>query len=112
MAANASMVLPYWEMGRTILVRQEREGWGAKVIDRRSVDLREAFPDMAGLSPRNLKYMRAFAAAWNEEPIVQRVAAQIPWRQHQALLDKLHDQKLRVWYAQRPPKKGGRATSS
>ncbi len=63
MSANAAMVLLYWDIGRSILDRQEREGWGAKVIDRLSADLREAFPDMRGLSPRNLKYMRAYAAA-------------------------------------------------
>jgi hypothetical protein len=34
---------------------------------------------MTGFSPRNLKYMRAFAEAWPEEQIVQQVAAQIPW---------------------------------
>ena len=78
MAANAAMVLLYWDIGRMILERQERAGWGAKVIDRLSVDLRAAYPDMKGLSPRNLKYMRAFAAASPEREIVQRVVAQFP----------------------------------
>ena len=77
MAANAAMVVLYWDIGRLILVRQEKEGWGAKVIDRLSLDLREAFPDMQGLSLRNLKYMRAFAAAWSDAEFVQRVVAQI-----------------------------------
>ena len=54
LAANAAMLQLYWDMGRTILARQAREGWGAKVIDRLSADLRQAFPDMSGLSPRNL----------------------------------------------------------
>ena len=62
LAANSAMVLLYWDIGRTILDRQKRAGWGAKVIDRLALDLREAFPDMKGFSPRNLKYMRAFAA--------------------------------------------------
>ena len=62
LAANAGLVLLYWEIGQAILDRQGREGWGAKVIDRLSQDLRDAFPDMRGLSPRNLAYMRAFAA--------------------------------------------------
>ena len=44
MAANSAMVLLYWDIGRTILERQDREGWGARVIDRLSTDLREAFP--------------------------------------------------------------------
>ena len=77
LAANAGMVLLYWDIGRMILARQKREGWGAKVIDRLSADLREAYPDMKGLSPRNLKYMRAFAEAWPDSAIVQQAAAQI-----------------------------------
>ncbi len=71
LAVNSAMLLLYWDIGRMILMRQEREGWGARVIDRLSADLREAYPDMQGLSPRNLKYMRAFAAAWPEYEIVQ-----------------------------------------
>ncbi len=75
LAANAAMVLLYWDIGRMILDRQERAGWGAKVIDRLASDLREAFPGMQGFSPRNLKYMRAFATAWPSRPIVQEVLA-------------------------------------
>ncbi|HPK54161.1 MAG TPA: DUF1016 N-terminal domain-containing protein, partial [Smithellaceae bacterium] len=45
-AANAAMILLYWDIGQTILRRQKREGWGAKVIDRLSADLRKAFPNM------------------------------------------------------------------
>ena len=100
LAANAAMVMAYWEIGQVILTRQQAEGWGAKVIDRLSADLREAFPDMRGLSPRNLKYMRSFAAAWSDAAIVQRVIAQLPWRQNIALLDKLGDATTRLWYAQ------------
>jgi predicted nuclease of restriction endonuclease-like (RecB) superfamily len=85
-------------VGRDILLRQEQEGWGAKIIERLAMDLRRAYPDMTGLSPRNLKYMRAFAEAWPEEPIVQQAAAQIPWFHNCILLDKVKDQKERTWY--------------
>jgi len=57
-------VLLYWQIGRDILVRQAEQGWGAKVIERLSYDLRTAFPDMKGFSRANLTYMRAFAEAW------------------------------------------------
>lgn len=109
LAANAAMVAAYWEIGQVILTRQQSEGWGAKVIDRLSADLRAAFPDMQGLSPRNLKYMRSFAAAWPDPEIVQRVIAQLPWRQNIALLDKLGDATTRLWYAQQgPPRRPAR----
>jgi predicted nuclease of restriction endonuclease-like (RecB) superfamily len=101
MAANAAMVLLYWDIGCMILARQEREGWGAKVIDRLSADLQDAYPDMRGHSPRNLKYMRAFAAAWPDRAIVQEPLAQIPWFHQIALLEKLSDPKQRLWYARK-----------
>src|SRR5258707_3749797 len=70
LAVNRELVLLYWQIGRDILARQERERWGAKIIDRLAADLKAAFPEMKGVSPRNLKYMRAFAEAWPEEGIV------------------------------------------
>ena len=86
LAANAALVLLYWDIGQAILDRQGREGWGARVIDRLSDDLREALQDMRGLSPRNLRYMRAFAAAWPDRRIVQEVLARITWYHCIALL--------------------------
>lgn len=100
LAANSAMVLLYWDIGQTILERQRQQGWGAKIIDRLSHDLTEAFPDMKGFSPRNLKYMRTFAEAWTDRAIVQRVVAQLPWRSNVALLDKLDDPEIRLWYAE------------
>lgn len=101
LSASVEMVLLYWDIGHSILDRQEEEGWGAKVIDRLSRDLKAAFPDMSGLSARNLKYMRRFAASWPDRAIVQRTVAQLPWRSNLALLDKLDDPALRLWYAER-----------
>ena len=97
LTANSAMVDLYWEIGRTILERQDRAGWGAKVIDRLAADLHEAFPDLKGFSARNLKYMRAFAAAWPERSIVQEALARIPWYHHIALLEKLHAPAERLW---------------
>ncbi len=97
-AMNRELVLLYWQIGRDILVRQEREGWGTKVIARLSRDLRAAFPEMRGLSPRNLKYMRAFAQAWPDIGMVQQAAAQLPWFHLCTLLDKLSTAAERDWY--------------
>ena len=98
MAANSAMVLLYWDIGRLILERQEREGWGAKIIDRLSADLHDTYPDMKGLSSRNLKYMRAFAAAWPDRQFVQQRAAQIPWFHNCILLNRFSDAAIRSWY--------------
>lgn len=99
--ANASMICLYWNIGNAILQKQREEGWGTKVIDRISQDIKDVFPDMKGFSPRNIKYMRKFADTWGDFEIVQQVAAQIPWRSNIVLLDKLSDQDSRIWYAKK-----------
>ena len=97
--ANSSMTCLYWNIGRGILKKQEEEGWGTKIIDRMAKDLKDAFPEMSGFSPRNIKYMRKFAESWPDFEIVQRVVAQIPWRTNISLMDKLKDEESRIWYA-------------
>jgi len=98
LAVNRELVLLYWRIGRQILEQQRLEGWGSKVIDRLSLDLRREFPEMKGLSSRNLKYMRAFYEAYPDETIVQQLAAQIPWFHNCVLLDKIKRPEERVWY--------------
>ncbi len=105
-AANSAMITLYWEIGNSILKRQKNEGWGAKVIDRMSADLKTEFPEMNGFSPRNLKYMRKLAEAWPDAEIVQRTVALIPWRSNITLLDKLTDPETRLWYAQKTVENG------
>ncbi len=89
-----------------ILDRQERAGWGARVIDRLAADLRETFPDMKGFSPRNLKYMRAFGAAWPARAIVQEALAQITWYHNITLIEKLDAATDRLWYARQVTEHG------
>ena len=101
LAVNRELILLYWQIGRDILARQAEQGWGAKVIERLSHDLRTAFPEMKGFSPRNLKYMRAFAAAWEDAVIVQELLAQLPWYHLVTLLDKLNSPEERLWYARK-----------
>ena len=99
LAANAQMLLLYWQLGRSILEQQNQKGWGAKVIDLLSEDLKKEFPTIKGFSARNLKYMRNFANVYNlpviskmvelektfkqETPIVQQLVAQLEQTQNQ-----------------------------
>ena len=106
LAVNRELVLLYWGIGKEILARQDHEGWGTKVIDRLAKDLRSEFPGQQGLSPRNLKYMRALAEAWPDEAIVQQVAAQIPWFHNCILLDKVKEPGERLWYVQQTIQNG------
>ena len=97
-AVNRELIATNWAIGRLILDRQNDEGWGSRIIDQLSFDLKVGFPDARGFSPRNLKYMRAFAQAWPQWSIVQ-TAAQLPWFHQITLLEKLETTETRLWYA-------------
>lgn len=111
---NIELLRLYWEIGHIILIQQKEEGWGTKVVDKLAVDLKNEFPDMKGLSIRNIKYMRAFAEAYpefgfvqanpaqfqneNNNLIVQVPLAQISWYHHITLLDKVKEPETRLFY--------------
>jgi len=98
LAANAELVLHYWDIGRDILAAQKQEGWGTKVIDRLAADLQREFPRLSGYSARNLKYMRAFAEAWSDRAIMHQLGAQIPWKHNCVLIDRVKNAKIREFY--------------
>ena len=100
LAVNTEMLQVYWQIGQDILSRQSAQGWGMKIVERLSHDLRQTFPDLGGFSRANLMYMRAFAEAWPEEAIVQQAVGQLPWGHNIALLTKLKDTGLRLAYAE------------
>lgn len=85
---NTQLIELYWTIGQGVRLQQEQQGWGTGVIKKLSEDLRKEFPDMKGLSPRNIQYMTTFAGAWPDGAITQQAAAQLPWGHIMVLLDK------------------------
>jgi predicted nuclease of restriction endonuclease-like (RecB) superfamily len=78
LSANAEMIRLYWDIGCLIAARQEREGWGAGVLPRLAVDLKNELPEEKGFSLRNLKLMVQFYRAYPERlAIGQRSVAQL-----------------------------------
>jgi len=99
LSVNQELIRLYHRIGSEILDRQGRQGWGTHVIDRLSSDLRASFPDMKGLSARNLKYMKVFAEACPSLQFGQQAAAQLPWFHIVTLLTKISSSSDREWYA-------------
>ena len=95
---NTLLIELYWALGSDILARQEKEGWGSGVLNRLATDLRTAFPDMKGLSARNLQYMTAMVRAWDNEANVPQAVAHLPWGHIRTILDKSTTSEEREWY--------------
>jgi predicted nuclease of restriction endonuclease-like (RecB) superfamily len=98
LTVNSELIQLYWRIGNEIISRQDKQGWGAKVIDQLAKDLRNEFPDMTGFSPTNLKYMRRFAETWPKDAIGQQLVDQLPWGHNIQIMVRLTDQQTREWY--------------
>lgn len=124
LAVNYELLKVYWEIGNTINYQEQIERWGKKTVERLAGDLRIEFPDMKGISPRNLRYMRDFALAYPEfiilqeqvakskvaenqhSIILQRTIAKLPWGHNCTILDKLKLTEERAFYAQKAVQNG------
>lgn len=73
-------------------------GWGTKVIERLSKDLRVAFPDMKGFSLTNFYNMRRFAELYPDQAILQQAAGELPWYHHVILMERIIHQEERDFY--------------
>lgn len=100
-AVNTELILLYHHIGTQILEKQKAQGWGAKVIEHLSKDLKSHFPEMKGFSPRNLKYMRQFAELYADFEFVQQVAAQLPWFHIVTIMNSISDKVERQFYMQK-----------
>ena len=104
-AANAELLALYWRIGNIILEQEKQQGWGQKVVIRLVADLKAEFPSIKGMSPRNLRYMKSFAAAYPDsqfggDSILQATPAKLTWYHHTTLLDKIRDLDERLFYMQ------------
>ncbi|NDE19346.1 MAG: DUF1016 family protein, partial [Alphaproteobacteria bacterium] len=106
LAVNKEMITLYWHIGKQILERQNSQGWGTKVIENISKDLRAEFPEMKGLSARNLVYMQTFAKTFPDLKITQQAAAQIPWGHICVIMDKVQGNTTQLWYIQQTLENG------
>lgn len=128
LSVNRELIQLYWDIGRLIVERQEREGWGKSVVERLASDLQKAFPGIQGFSKDNIWRMRMFYLAYRSASLIlaqpvpelatkarsRKVAqpvpelsdsgpppavAGIPWGHNVVLMQKVKDQSQRLWYA-------------
>lgn len=98
LSANSHLLNLYWKIGQTISEQVRQANWGAKIIEKLANDLRSEFPDMKGLSMRNIKYMRQFAEMYPDIQFGQQLVAQIPWGHHVLIMDKAKTVEEALFY--------------
>src|SRR3989304_267327 len=70
-AVNKQLISLYWDIGKMIVEKQEKEGWGKSVVEHLSADLQKEFAGMMGFSARNIWYMRNFFVLYSKSTKLQ-----------------------------------------
>lgn len=100
---NKELIILYYNIGKII---NAHKTWGNKFIDSLAADIAIEFPNAKGYSKRNLKYMAKFAETYPDEQFVQTVSAQIPWSHNVAIMEKVKDKDVRLWYTKKAIENG------
>lgn len=103
---NKELIILYHHIGSEILRQQNEKGWGAKVINQLSKDLRSEFSEMRGFSSQNLKYMKKFAEEYTANEIGQQAVDQLAWGHVIVLLYEIKDKGERKFYSQKTAEYG------
>jgi len=104
LAVNRELIRLYWEIGKEIVEKQKKDGWGTKVVEKVARDIQNAFPGISGFSKTNIDRMKAFYKAYAITP--QAVGKlkilpifQIPWGHNIVIFESIKDPDERLWYA-------------
>ena len=100
LAANSELIKFYWELGTDLIEKQKSQKWGNGFLEQFSHDMRQAFPEMQGLSVRNLQRMKQFATIYSESEITAQAVSQLPWGHITRLIQMVKDEVKREWYAE------------
>ncbi|MBZ0108608.1 MAG: PDDEXK nuclease domain-containing protein [Candidatus Scalindua rubra] len=105
-SVNHELIKLYSNIGKEIVSRQKKDGWGKSIVEKLSKDLHSEFPDLRGFSPRNLWNMRQFYAAYQDHKNLQQLVAEIPWGHNLVLLASIKNIQERTWYIQKTIENG------
>ncbi len=97
-AVNKELVSLYWDIGKLIVERQDREGWGKSVVERLANDLQNEFPGVKGFSVQNLWYMRQFYLEYHDSEKLQPLVGEISWSKNLIVMARIKDPLEREFY--------------
>ena len=98
-AVNQALVGLYWDIGRLIVERQQREGWGKAVVEQLAADLQADFPGAGGFSASNLWRMKSLFETYSGAEKLAPLVREIGWSHNLLILERCKkDMQEREFY--------------
>jgi len=97
---NTELINLYWEIGKSIVQKQEQHGWGKSVVKNLSDELRREFVGIKGFSTQNLWNMRLFYLEYQYNEKLQTLSREIGWSHNVVIFQKSKEDLEREFYLQ------------
>lgn len=105
-AVNRELIELYWNLGKLIVERQARHGWGKSIVENLARELQVEFPGETGYSAGNLWRMRNFYMAYQDHEILAPLVREIAWTHNLHIFEKCKDNLQREFYLRMTKKYG------
>lgn len=97
-AVNKELITLYWDIGKSIVGKQDKLGWGKAIVETLAKDLQKEFPGIQGFSVQNLWNMRQFYSAYKDNPKLQPMVGEISWTKNVIIMQRCKDDIRREFY--------------
>jgi predicted nuclease of restriction endonuclease-like (RecB) superfamily len=97
---NKKLIYLYWDIGKTIVTKQETFGWGKSIVKNLSEELQKEFVGLKGFSTQNLWNMRQFYLEYRDNEKLQTLSREIGWSHNVAIFQKCKGTLEREFYIQ------------
>ncbi|MBI5701589.1 DUF1016 domain-containing protein [Candidatus Saganbacteria bacterium] len=97
-SVNHELMSLYWDIGKSIVERQEKFGWGKGVVEQLSYDLIRESENYKGYSRENLWRMRMFYLKYKENTKLAQLVPELPWGHNILIMQKAKSEKEREFY--------------
>jgi hypothetical protein len=78
-SVNKELIALYWDIGKSIVEKQDEFGWGKSVVKNLAGDLQQEFTGIKGFSVQNLWNMRQFYLEYRDNSKLQALTREITW---------------------------------
>jgi len=97
-SVNKELIALYWDIGKSIIERQEKFGWGKSIVKNLSNELQKEFIGIKGFSVQNLWNMRQFYFEYKNNTKLQTLSREIGWSHNVTIFHKCKDALQREFY--------------
>jgi len=95
---NKELINLYWDIGRSIVAKQEKLGWGKAIVETLAKDLQKEFPGIQGFSIANLWRMRNFYISYQENEKLAPLVREISWTKNVIIMERCKEDIRREFY--------------